>query len=161
LSAAIHWEQNMPKPRSLPRRTVLSKATRTILHELLFQPWFLPFKITRAILSLLPPDYRRRMHDYFDDYGCMRCGRSDVIYRSNGMCVVCMQVVFNRLQVSAMRRLKDRTSRRYGKEFVAKANQARKLLRGLYGRAGVLPRTSTRSVKLKSPVLDTFDRFEA
>jgi hypothetical protein len=137
-----------------------SEIVNALARELLLQPWFLPFRITRAILSLLPPNYRRRMHDYFDDYGCLRCGQSDVIYQSNGMCRKCVMAVVHRLRVCEMRRSKERTARRYGKDFMAKAKQARRLLSGIRKSAGIMNRPSRKSVKLRSPVLDAFDRYE-
>jgi hypothetical protein len=139
----------------------LRKAEKIMsLDDLLLQPWFLTKKTTRAIRSLLPPDFRQRLHDYFDDFGCLRCGRDNLIYRSNGMCGACFMLVFNRLQASARRRLKERPSRQYGPDFVAKADRARNLLRGLHGRAGPAPaRPSTKSVKLSSPVIGAFDRY--
>ena len=74
----------------------------------MFQPWFLPFRIARAISSLLPADYRKRMRDCFDDYGCMRCGRLEVPYQSNGMCSRCVENVTRRIKNSAARRTKER-----------------------------------------------------
>lgn len=139
----------------------LEKRQKLYVEELLFQPWFLPKRAAISIRWLVPPDYRRRMHDYFDDYGCMRCSRLDAPYKSNGMCRACVETVFGRLRSCATRRLNQRLPRRYGKEFIAKARLARKLLRGLshHVTAGSKhPRI--KSVQLGNPVIDTFDGFQ-
>ena len=136
-----------------------SKRPRANLNgeELLFQPWFLPYRIAKIILGILPPDYRNRMHDYFDDYGCMRCNRLDLPYRSNGMCLGCMSTVYGRLQESMMRRSTERRPKRYGQELVHKAAQARKLL-GEFSRARKSSPKAGRyqSVRLSSPVIETY-----
>jgi hypothetical protein len=122
------------------------------IEELLFQPWFLTKRVADKIRHLLPPDYRKRMHDYFDDYGCMRCARSDTLYRSNGMCGRCMMGIYRRLGYSATRRSKDRLPRRYGKEFMAKAQSARKLLRGFSHPETIPKRRGTQSVRIATPI---------
>jgi ribosomal protein S14 len=137
-----------------------SSSLKAVPSELLLEPWFLPFKATRVILSSLPPNYRRRLRDVFDDYGCLRCGRSDVVYASNGMCRQCLMLVVHRLRTCAMRRSKERTARRYGKEFMAKATQARKLLSDIRRDFGSIDRPARQSVKLRNPVLDAFDRYQ-
>ncbi len=35
--------------------------------ELLFQPWFLPKRITYKIHGLMPPQYWKKMRYYFED----------------------------------------------------------------------------------------------
>lgn len=130
--------------------------------ELVLQPWFLTKRQSQAIRYLVPPDYRQRMVDYFQDWGCMRCGCKDVPYKSNGMCRRCMHTVYEKLQISARRRLETREQRRYGEEFIAKAKEARKLLSGI-SRAWdkKTKRPSVKSIRLASPIIDTFDRFSA
>jgi hypothetical protein len=32
-----------------------------------------------AMRVLIPPGYQRKMQDYFDIYGCMRCNREDAV----------------------------------------------------------------------------------
>jgi tetratricopeptide (TPR) repeat protein len=53
------------------------------------QPWFLPRKLGLAIRDLLPPEHRHKMRYYFEDYGCLVCGKKDVPYGSNTMCRPC------------------------------------------------------------------------
>jgi hypothetical protein len=77
----------------------------------------------------MPFYYRKRMRDYFDDYGCMRCGRLDVPYKTNAMCQACQETVSWRLKASAYRRMKERLPTQYGKDFIKKALLARSLLR--------------------------------
>jgi hypothetical protein len=167
LSGATPWARIMPKRGSKQKNVSDEKAPskkkeRLATEELVLQPWFLTPKVARTIRNLVPPDYRQRMHDCFNDYGCMRCDRLDVVYKSNGMCRGCMATIFTRIQGSAKRRLKDKSPRRYGKEFVAKAAQARNLLRGLFRGTPKFVRRGPRikSVRLGSPVIDASDRME-
>jgi len=97
------------------------------------------------------------MHDYFDDYGCMRCRRLDAVYRSNGMCTTCFQGIYRRLEQSAIRRMKERLPRRYGKEFMAKALLAQKLLRGFPRRLNTVSKNQAiKSAKVASPIATEF-----
>lgn len=70
----------------------------------MLQPWFLPARIMRIVRGLIPADYRQRMHDYFNDYGCVRCGLLEVPYKSNGRCRACMSIVYTRFEPSVNRR---------------------------------------------------------
>jgi hypothetical protein len=118
-----------PASKAIEKRRNRAQLTR---EELVFQPWFLPARIARTIRWLIPPDYRLRFHYYFDDYGCMRCKRKDVIYKSNGMCRGCVIDTFEKLQLSLSKRTQDHALKslknRYGHEFLANALRARKLL---------------------------------
>jgi hypothetical protein len=164
-SDAIHWgfitSQQHSRTDKAPSKAPLPRKGRKRVanEELLFQPWFLPARIARMVRWLLPPDYRLRMHDYFNDWGCMRCGRSGVVYKSNGMCGGCVVTVFTRLQVSAKRRLAERSPRRYGRQFIEKAEEARKFLRGLPLPPNRASQPRIKSVRLGSPVIDAFDRY--
>lgn len=137
------------------------RRRRLSTEELFLQPWFLPKRIAKAVTTLLPQDYRSRLQDYFEDYGCMRCGRTDKPYKSNGMCKECVLLVFRRVYISERRRQKDGLPKGYGKDFMAKAQQAQRLLKGLARFAGVAPkRPRIKSAELASPVIETFDRYE-
>jgi hypothetical protein len=71
-------------------------------------------------------------------------------------------LVYNRLHDSAMRRLKERPSKQYGPDFVAKAEQARKLLGSLHRRAGAAPkRPNTKTIKISGLMVGGFDSYEA
>jgi hypothetical protein len=131
--------------------------TRLTKQELILQPWFLPKRVARNVWALVPPDYRKRLHDYFDDYGCMRCNRLDVAYRSNAMCDKCMMLVYHRLQQSINRRSADRPPRGYGRELVRKAALARKLLSEFSCEVKASPKAARlRSVRLSSPIIETY-----
>jgi hypothetical protein len=138
-------------------RSKQKHGTRLTKQELVLQPWFMPKRVSRIIWSLVPPDYRKRLHDYFDDYGCMRCSRLDASYKSNAMCRSCYMKVFNRLQQSINRRSPDRLPRRYGKEIVCKAAQARRLLAEFSRKGSTSSKTRRfRSVRLSSPIVETY-----
>lgn len=138
----------------------MNRCAKISKEELALQPWFLPARISRKVRWLLPPDFRQRLRDYFIDYGCMRCDRKDVSYKSNGMCRKCLMLVFDRLQRSEVRRSATRLQRRYGHEFVAKAKEAQKLLRGISRHGIAAPRRpQIKAVRLGSPVIDAFDRY--
>jgi hypothetical protein len=51
----------------------------TGMGEAALQPWFLPRPLGWKIRSMLPNEYRRKMRYYFDDYGCLRCGRKTAL----------------------------------------------------------------------------------
>jgi len=129
------------------------------IEELLLQPWFLPKSVALEITRLVPPEYRKRMRDCFNDFGCLRCGRTDTIYGANGMCEPCKRLTYARLVASANKRLKDREQLLYGKEFVAHAGRVRKLLKA-YRRDGLKSRPHVKSVQLLSPAISVFDRYE-
>jgi hypothetical protein len=136
--------------RSLPERITTD--------DLLLQPWFLPLRIARAMRSLLPPDFRKRLHDAFDDYGCLRCGRTNVPYRSHGMCDKCIMTIAHKVYTAASRRSKERMARRYGKEFVSNERHAKRLLRGLASQAKQSPKRR-KMVDLGSPLASAFEKF--
>jgi hypothetical protein len=96
--------------------------------ELLFQPWFLSKRVQSAVRSLVPPSFRTRMRDFFDDYGCMICS-SDERYEANGMCLRCNQKVRGMIEASARRRLKTTLARRLNPDLLRPARIAKRLLR--------------------------------
>jgi hypothetical protein len=70
------------------------------------QPWFLPKDISLQIRMLLPHIHLTKMRYYFDDHGCLRCERRDVLYGSCGFCESCCATVRRRLQTCLKKRLK-------------------------------------------------------
>jgi len=70
------------------------------------QPWFLPIEVYREVRRLLPYIHLFKMRYYFDDYGCLKCGKKDALYQSNGLCESCGVVVRHRVRQALMRRLK-------------------------------------------------------
>lgn len=47
-----------------------------------------------------------KLRYYFDDYGCIRCGRSDVLYAAAGFCNSCNVVVRTGVMACLKKRLK-------------------------------------------------------
>ena len=70
------------------------------------QPWFLPKDISLQIRMLLPHVHLTKMRYYFDDHGCLRCERRDVLYGSCGLCESCSVTIRRRLQTCLKKRLK-------------------------------------------------------
>jgi hypothetical protein len=70
-----------------------SRQKRSLLDDVFLQPWFLPLKTAIAVRELLHGDQRHKMRFYFEDYGCIKCGRKNVSYGSNAMCKICVQQV--------------------------------------------------------------------
>ena len=109
-------------------RNPKNRLNRFTSHELVFQPWFLPRKSLLAISALIPPGYRNKMRAYFDDYGCMICGRMDVIYDALGMCIGCHQTIRRRLKRSVRRRMTRKPDDRADLFMLRRAKLAKKLL---------------------------------
>lgn len=72
----------------------------------LLQPWFLPKKIARQIMYLLPSGYKTRMLWMFEDYGCFLCARRGIYYGGNGFCRTCYCKFRVRMIDSMKRRLR-------------------------------------------------------
>jgi hypothetical protein len=87
-------------------RDLNSRIPISIGEEVFLQPWFVSKNTFLAIRRLLPSAQLLRMKYYFEDYGCLRCGRSDVFYKANGFCKVCAIVVRCRLILALRRRFK-------------------------------------------------------
>jgi hypothetical protein len=87
-------------------KTNSSNAPISIDDEVFLQPWFVSEHTFLAIRRLLPSAQLLRMEYYFEDYGCLRCGRSNVLYRANGFCTACSIVVRCRLVLALRRRFK-------------------------------------------------------
>lgn len=105
-----------------------NRRSRFTSHELVFQPWFLPKQSRLAIDSLIPPGYRSKMRAYFDDYGCMICGHTNVVYDSNGMCIPCFKTIGRRLRRSVKRRLMGNPDDRADLLMLRRAKLAKTLL---------------------------------
>ena len=81
-----------------------SEHALSIDEEVFLQPWFVSKQTFLAIRRLLPSSQLLKMKYYFEDYGCLRCGKSNVVYRSNGLCRSCTVVVRARTVLSLKRR---------------------------------------------------------
>jgi hypothetical protein len=73
-------------------------------NEIFLQPWYLSREVFLAVRQLLPSAQLLKMRYYFDDYGCLKCGKSGAVYSSNGMCARCAIVVRARVVASLKRR---------------------------------------------------------
>jgi len=98
-----------------------------VIDAVLLQPWFLPKRIADAIVGMVPPGFHKKMRYYFDDYGCMICGR-DTRYHSNGMCMVCYCRVLRRLKKSVKRRAPKKPDKRLDLVLFRQQKLAKSLL---------------------------------
>jgi hypothetical protein len=113
------------------RRSSGQGITSARLNALIFQPWFVPRETYLSIVKLVPRQYMRRMRDYFNRYGCMKCGSHSRPYRQNGMCRKCHTEVARRLRRCWQRRLKLLTQearQHETKHLLVNAKTARRLL---------------------------------
>ena len=74
----------------------LSSPVRT--NKQCLPPLFVSLKLRRSIERLLPEGHHRRLHLYFDTYGCLRCWRTSVLYGANGFCSYCLHTIEKRLR---------------------------------------------------------------
>lgn len=74
--------------------------------ELFLQPWFLSEAEYFAVRRILPPSQFLKMRCYFDDYGCLRCERLNVLYGSSGLCRNCSIVVRAKVVLALKRRFR-------------------------------------------------------
>ena len=74
--------------------------------ELFLQPWFLSRCDYMAVRKVLPPSQMLKMRSYFEDYGCLKCGKLDALYGSNGFCRGCSIIVRARIVLALRRRFK-------------------------------------------------------
>lgn len=104
-------------------------ATYSIVFDkILLQPWFLPKRVATAIHSLVPSDFSNKMAYFYEDYGCMICGRDTEEHFSNGMCRRCNFVIRGKLIASVKRRLKTRSRSRLDLVLFRQERLATKLL---------------------------------
>ena len=101
-----------------------------LLNDIFLQPWFLPDRTARKIRDILPEEHRHKMRFYFEDYGCLHCGKKDVRYGSNAMCKPCAQSVKLKMLFAIKRRWKARNPGQHPRTF-KRAADARKLLADL------------------------------
>lgn len=95
VSRRLH--QNGSKPQAEMTEEELTDAV-------LLQPWFLPREISNAIIRLLPVSHQDKWVSTFQDWGCWKCERREVIHQSLGLCLKCYGLVSNRLKSSIVRR---------------------------------------------------------
>lgn len=96
--------------RTRPKVPSSSKSRRRSARggdeDIFLQPWYMPKPVSLQMRKLLPSVHLAKMRYYFDDHGCLRCERRDILYGSNGMCENCSTIVRGRLANCMKRRLK-------------------------------------------------------
>src|SRR5437879_6228720 len=124
-------ERNIPPPHpeQKPRESLAELSG-----EVLLEPWFLPKETAFAILRLLPVSHQRKWSHYFEDWGCLRCGRKKVNHFSNGMCMRCRVKVKDRLKAS-LKKHAQQNVRSPGPlaEIVSAVSTAERLLNAIKG----------------------------
>jgi len=108
-----------------------SEHENMVMCEAAMQPWFLPKPLCWKINSMIPHEYRRKMRYYFDDFGCLRCGRKTASYGFNGFCRVCCGLVVNRMAFAFGRRQEVGVKKEYAEQQLRKVTLADELLRDL------------------------------
>jgi len=104
---------------------------RSILNDIFLQPWFLPLKISRKIRDLIPTDHHHKMRFYFEDYGCIKCGKKQVRYGSNAMCKLCAQSVQLKMLFAIKRRWRASNPKADAPRTFKRAAEALRLLADL------------------------------
>jgi hypothetical protein len=77
-----------------------------LLTDVFLQPWFLPQRNAIRIRGMVPQTHKHKMLFYFEDYGCLKCGKKGVRYGSNAMCKLCVQSVKLKMLFAIKRRWK-------------------------------------------------------
>lgn len=88
------------------------ESIEALVADAAWQPWFLPKVVSKKILSLIPPGYRKRLRFYFDDYGCLMCDRKDIPFRALGFCENCHSLITRRMYRSMKRHRSELRSTR-------------------------------------------------
>ena len=118
------------KRNSKRRKNQTGKSDKQCQEEsLIFQPWFLPPRISNAIRSLLPGGYRNKTRDYFAAYGCIRCNARHAVYGGSGFCLRCRVLIQARFR-RCIKKRETASVPRYGMKLLSDSREARKLLRG-------------------------------
>jgi hypothetical protein len=104
-----------------------------LLDDVFLQPWYLPLQTAIAIRVLLPAEHRHKMRFYFEDYGCMKCGKKEVRYGSNGLCKICVQQVKLKMLFAIKRRWRKQNPSELPVRTFKRVAEARRLLRDLVG----------------------------
>jgi len=127
--------------------------------ESLLLPWFLSKRATLAIRSNVPKHYQIRMRNYFDDYGCLRCGTHRGQHKGNGLCSRCSGFILARLKRSYERRERPKLSH-YAKDLLNKAHDAEALLKDLLEWKGpaLLP-SRIKTSSSQNPALEVFSAY--
>ena len=70
-------------PRTQPRVPPSSKSTRRSApagdEDIFLQPWYMAKPVSLQMRKILPSIHLAKMRYYFDDHGCLRCERGDIL----------------------------------------------------------------------------------
>lgn len=96
----------------------------------LFPPWFVSKAMIKQVEAILPSYYHQRLRRYFDRYGCIRCNRRKAMYGGNGLCLLCIGLVGDRLKRIDAKLLRSLAvdPMEPSKGFLRKRESARELL---------------------------------
>jgi hypothetical protein len=96
-----------------------------------WQPWFLPKEVSQRVIRLIPPGYRKRFRFCFNDFGCFRCGRKDIPFRSLGFCENCHNQITTWMRRSMKRHQRELRGNRSTPRirwYMEQVNRAEELL---------------------------------
>jgi hypothetical protein len=113
------------------KASTLGADAKRAIWEVALQPWFIPKDLSWKVRRMLPHEYRRKMRYYFDDFGCLRCGRKSSRYGCNGFCRKCYELVLARMGFALGRRQKVGAKQQYSGKMLRRVADANALLRDL------------------------------
>jgi hypothetical protein len=88
-----------PEPSTLPGLQKLPKRDTNVEIDISqFGCFFGDRETANAIRRSQTVPYQRRWTLYFESWGCLVCGRQDVIHAGNGMCGTCRARTYQRLK---------------------------------------------------------------
>jgi hypothetical protein len=104
-------------------------------------PLFLTSKLRKTIERLLPVGHHRRLRQYFEIYGCLRCSRNNLIYGANGFCLLCIRMIGKRMKKVDKELLASEPDLppKLEETYLRPYNSARQLLADLMPRIGKGP----------------------
>src|SRR5947207_14073992 len=112
----------------------MTAKDRKLLDDIFLQPWYLPQQTAAAMRKIMPSEQRHKMKFYFEDYGCMKCGKKKVLYGANGMCRKCHQRVKLRILFAIKRRWTSQSSDNKPRTFT-RIGDAQRILKDLLAQA--------------------------
>lgn len=99
-----HSKQNKNRISAKISSTVRKSSNRSPVLEVLLQPWFLDVETAQTVQKMIPRKFFSRMRWFFDDFGCVRCGKRNLEYAGSGFCVNCHARVARYILESMKRR---------------------------------------------------------
>jgi hypothetical protein len=96
-----HRPKVPPSPRSNRR-----PSTPVGNDDIFLQSWYMPKTVSLQMRKILPSIHLAKMRYYFDDHGCLRYARRNILYGSNGVCENCSVMVRSRFAKCLEKRLK-------------------------------------------------------